>query len=228
MTLEELNGLIKQWAIDRGIAENSHPKAQVRKTAEEIHELIIAEGKCRAMSDMNAVDFEEAAKADIKDAIGDIYVTLGCGLATQDLSLSDMDLMSTEKAVSSADLIELLLVFSEDLTRGRIDCYQETVAMAVCVLTVIAEDYGFTLVECVEHAYDQIKDRKGYLNKEGIFVKGFRVKCVSNVASSGNNYRDVVVGRVYDCVRETPMAYHIIDDAGEKNSIPKDCFVKES
>ena len=28
-----------------------------------------------------------------------------------------------------------------------------------------------TLTECLEHAYEQIKDRKGYLNAEGIFVK---------------------------------------------------------
>ena len=28
-----------------------------------------------------------------------------------------------------------------------------------------------TLTECLEHAYEQIKDRKGYLNADGIFVK---------------------------------------------------------
>jgi hypothetical protein len=27
------------------------------------------------------------------------------------------------------------------------------------------------LVTCFNHAYDQIKDRKGYLTPEGIFVK---------------------------------------------------------
>jgi NTP pyrophosphatase (non-canonical NTP hydrolase) len=27
------------------------------------------------------------------------------------------------------------------------------------------------LVECFEHAYEQIKDRKGYLSPEGIFIK---------------------------------------------------------
>jgi NTP pyrophosphatase (non-canonical NTP hydrolase) len=27
------------------------------------------------------------------------------------------------------------------------------------------------LVSCLEHAYAQIKDRKGYLNKDGIFIK---------------------------------------------------------
>lgn len=30
---------------------------------------------------------------------------------------------------------------------------------------------GFTLTECLEKAYNEIKDRKGYLNEQGIFVK---------------------------------------------------------
>ena len=30
---------------------------------------------------------------------------------------------------------------------------------------------GFTLTECLEKAYNEIKDRKGYLNEQGIFIK---------------------------------------------------------
>lgn len=32
------------------------------------------------------------------------------------------------------------------------------------------QDINF--VDCLYHAYDQIKDRKGYLTPEGVFVKG--------------------------------------------------------
>lgn len=39
------------------------------------------------------------------------------------------------------------------------------------VMTLIAEFSGLTIPECVEHAYDTIKDRKGYLNEDGVFVK---------------------------------------------------------
>lgn len=40
----------------------------------------------------------------------------------------------------------------------------------VCLINVAAiEDVGLT--KCLKHAYDQIKDRKGYLTKEGVFVK---------------------------------------------------------
>lgn len=40
----------------------------------------------------------------------------------------------------------------------------------VCLINVATiEDMG--LLHCLEHAYDQIKNRTGYLTKEGVFVK---------------------------------------------------------
>ena len=40
----------------------------------------------------------------------------------------------------------------------------------VCLINVAAlEDLDLT--HCLESAYQEIKDRKGYMNKEGIFVK---------------------------------------------------------
>lgn len=40
----------------------------------------------------------------------------------------------------------------------------------VCLILVGAlEDLALT--ECLESAYNEIKDRKGYLNKEGVFIK---------------------------------------------------------
>ncbi len=38
------------------------------------------------------------------------------------------------------------------------------------VLTIIAEQQGLTLLECIAHAYNDIKDRKGKM-VDGIFVK---------------------------------------------------------
>ena len=41
---------------------------------------------------------------------------------------------------------------------------------AVCLINVCAlMDVNF--VDCLNAAYEQIKDRKGYMNEEGIFVK---------------------------------------------------------
>lgn len=88
-----------QWGEARGIVQNSTPAAQAVKTQEELDELLdaIRNGDREAM----------------KDAYGDILVTLVMGCACADLDL----------------------------------------------------------VECFKGAYEEIKDRKGYLTPEGIFVK---------------------------------------------------------
>ena len=40
------------------------------------------------------------------------------------------------------------------------------------VVTVdLCEQYGLDFVDCVEHAYSVIKDRKGYLRSDGVFIK---------------------------------------------------------
>jgi NTP pyrophosphatase (non-canonical NTP hydrolase) len=88
-----------QWGEARGIVQNSTAFAQALKTKEELEELFDAIAK--------------DDKAAIKDAYGDILVTLIMGCACADLDL----------------------------------------------------------VTCLEGAYNEIKDRKGYLNEAGIFVK---------------------------------------------------------
>jgi NTP pyrophosphatase (non-canonical NTP hydrolase) len=88
-----------QWAQDRQIIPNSTPMAQAVKTKEEVGELFDA---------LMAKDH-----AALRDAYGDILVTLIIGAA-----LADVD-----------------------------------------------------LVDCLNDAYNEIKDRKGHLNAAGIFVK---------------------------------------------------------
>jgi NTP pyrophosphatase (non-canonical NTP hydrolase) len=98
-TYKELEMLVIQWGEARGIVQNSNPAAQWMKTQEEVQELF----KAIYSNDI----------AEMKDAYGDILVTLIMGCATADIDLT----------------------------------------------------------ECLDLAYEEIKDRKGYLNKDGIFVK---------------------------------------------------------
>ena len=88
-----------QWGEARQIVQNSTPYAQAMKTQEELYELFEA--------------IENKDRAAMKDAYGDILVTLIMGCACADLDL----------------------------------------------------------VECLNGAYEEIKDRKGYLSKEGLFIK---------------------------------------------------------
>lgn len=99
MSYQELEMKVIQWGEARGIVQNSTPFAQWKKTIEEMIELVEA--------------FANRDEAAIKDAYGDILVTLIMGCACADIDLT----------------------------------------------------------ECLALAYDQIKDRKGYLTPDGIFVK---------------------------------------------------------
>lgn len=99
MSYRELEMKVIQWGEARKIVQNSTPLAQAHKTAEELDELFEA---------IKAGDV-----AEMRDAYGDILVTLIMGCATADIDL----------------------------------------------------------VSCLELAYNEIKDRKGFLNSDGIFVK---------------------------------------------------------
>lgn len=88
-----------RWGEARGIIQNSTSAAQVKKTQEEVQELVDA---------IAAND-----KAGIIDAIGDVMVTL----------------------------------------------------------TMIAAIEDLPLVACYQAAYDQIKNRKGYLDANGLWIK---------------------------------------------------------
>jgi len=99
MSYADVEMKVVQWGEARGIVQNSTAFAQALKTQEELNELFDA---------INNEDREA-----IKDAYGDILVTLIMGCAVIDLDL----------------------------------------------------------VTCLKGAYNEIKDRKGHLNKEGIFVK---------------------------------------------------------
>lgn len=90
---------VVRWGEARGIIQNSNSEAQVKKTQEEVQELVDA---------IAAND-----KAGIIDAIGDVMVTL----------------------------------------------------------TMIAAIEDLPLVACYQAAYDQIKNRKGYLDANGLWIK---------------------------------------------------------
>jgi len=97
--LEVVADLIEQWGKERGIIQHGVPMGQAIKTLEETTELLSA--------------LSVGDELEVKDAAGDIFVTL----------------------------------------------------LMVCGTSNI----DFT--ECVNGSYDEIKDRKGYLRADGIFVK---------------------------------------------------------
>ena len=164
--LVELTGLITQWGVDRRIVQNATAFAQTRKTHEEFCELVeaITAEKCEPkFHDMSA----------IQDAIGDIYVTLVMVCACNDTPIRmELDFASVGgmekgplKFVESL-IPDLIRDAVEDNTTVRI-----TARRIVCGLMALCDSMGLDFVECVEQAYDEIKDRRGTLREDGVFVK---------------------------------------------------------
>ena len=65
------------------------------------------------------------------------------------------------------ELNELFEAISKDDREAMADAYGDIVTTLVMGCACADLD----LVECFKGAYSEIKDRRGYLNKEGIFVK---------------------------------------------------------
>lgn len=65
------------------------------------------------------------------------------------------------------EINELVDALREDKREDAIDAVGDTVVCLINVCALLDVD----LVNCLEAAYHQIKDRRGYMNDEGIFVK---------------------------------------------------------
>ena len=116
----ELEINVLRWAEARKIIPRSYPLAQVRKTLEETGELTEAATKLRLLQSLEPylppevyVEQCQQALKELKDAVGDVVVTLinACALADVDLVL------------------------------------------------------------CLSAAYEEIRERKGTLREDGVFVK---------------------------------------------------------
>lgn len=91
MNYKELEVKVLEWAKEKGILDKATPLAQARKTEEEVKELLDA---------VNAQSFfrktftnlkgkEVNTDEEIKDALGDILVTIIIGAELQGLKLED-------------------------------------------------------------------------------------------------------------------------------------------
>lgn len=78
---------------------------------------------------------------------------------------------------NSTPLAQLMKTVSEmgelaDATLKRdAEGIKDGIGDVLVTLIIYAELQGLTLRECLAHAYDVIKDRKGTLTPEGVFVK---------------------------------------------------------
>ena len=147
--MNELQQNIIKWAEDKGIFEKSDPTSQFLKTIEELGELASA---------VNKNDLPE-----IKDAIGDVTVTLILLAEMKDDAI-DLD---DEIIWGFSNIKTAVVVLTTYLFKAfRSSEYDD----AIHILNTMANHYGWTLQECLQSAYDVISKRTGKM-ENGVFVK---------------------------------------------------------
>lgn len=57
------------------------------------------------------------------------------------------------------------------INKGDMPAVKDAVGDVVVTLLMVCATLDIDLTQCLAGAYDEIKDRRGYLNAEGVFVK---------------------------------------------------------
>lgn len=164
---------IIDWAKDRDIKDKGRLTKQLLKSDEENAEL------------QNAIESYENGNKDaliqIKDSIGDIYVTL----VVSTYLVSERSYLTFRKIKTSKHLsvnVSWLYYIRELKSQDAklFDVFTNTEANFIDIearlssyinfLEMVAQAYGLELVECIKYAYDTISKRKGKMI-DGTFIK---------------------------------------------------------
>lgn len=147
---------IRKWAEDRNLIAGSTPTAQYVKLLEEIGELVSA--------------MKKGDKDGTKDGVGDGFVVLTilaaqCGYQLEQYldQLPLFDMADEPTLVSLGDL-------AAAIARGKHDQVMAPLMRVANSLYCTAFGARINVKDCVEHAWAQIKDRKGRM-VNGVFVK---------------------------------------------------------
>ena len=174
-TTKELMELTEMWLKDRQITTNGNTNSQVIKFLEEFGE--------------TALGIVSGDADEVKDGLGDMAVVMTaiCGLIirdtpelSEDKDVSVLDVF-TEKdfrnyeicspEVQALQLVVSLGRLSGFLARGKnkdaFNCLKKNFEN----IAFLAHCTGSDINESWNIAYDEIKDRKGFLNEDGIFIK---------------------------------------------------------
>ena len=158
--MEYLIKKIEQWAEDRNIINGTKPIDQAMKLFSEFGELADNVGKGR----------------DCRDDIGDCAVVMTiimaqCGLNFYEYADGVKFISQYELKYNVAQLgAELGSFISDIASHGEISDDSDSFIYCIEWLNVISDQVGSTLEECVQIAYDDIKDRKGVVYN-GVFIK---------------------------------------------------------
>lgn len=162
MTFEQFKTNVENWQEDRGIYAHSTPLAQALKAVSEVGELADAVIK----GDRDA----------LKDAIGDVMVCLVGVANLRGCSIESAGTHHIGTTAGSPFLAAMASYFvadiASDIAQGaELWSVEHSINESIIHLALAAKSSNLTLLECCEHAFYAIKDRKGKMVAGGAFVK---------------------------------------------------------
>lgn len=150
---------VKAWSTERGIYKHSNALMQTYKAISEFGELV----------DAMAKDDKEG----IADGIGDVCVCCVNAAAIIGVALKD-----PEKLPWDLGTDKYILLMGDELLYSARKIQEDEPWSAIRGLEVVANyaleiaaDNGLFFEDCLQVAWDAIKDRKGFLSKSGVFIK---------------------------------------------------------
>jgi len=82
----------------------------------------------------------------------------------------DRQILQNSTALAQfAKLVSEVGELADNIAKGN--CVKDDIGDCFVVLCIIANMKGLTMDECAAQALNDIKDRKGYLSQDGVFVK---------------------------------------------------------
>lgn len=153
--MNELIAKIEQWAEDRNIIKGSKPIDQAMKLFSEFGELADNVGKGR----------------DCRDDIGDVFVVLTIIAKQIELDFTEIAELNYPPIESGLkETVAFLGCSLGSLLAGQEEDNGLGFSVVIGLLYNIATKCNYTIEECVQIAYNDIKDRVGIL-WNGVFVK---------------------------------------------------------
>ena len=158
--MNELIAKIEQWAEDRNIIKGSKPIDQAMKLFSEFGELADNVGKGR----------------DCRDDIGDIFVvlTIMCRQLNKPIRVTGVEYFIARLHnwnTNPKSIVASLAVYLSDFVSSAEDGKSRNVGPILASLINLSHYYSIcSFEECVQIAYNDIKDRKGLMHN-GVFIK---------------------------------------------------------
>ena len=88
-----------------------------------------------------------------------------CGIWSWDRKI----IQNSSKSAQCLKLVSEIGELADNIAKGR--DVEDDIGDCLVVLNNLALMHNTTLEQCLEVAYNDIKDRKGYMNELGVFIK---------------------------------------------------------